>query len=76
MIRCIVLNEKNIASVVFPGDLVQKQKIRRGVENFISMIVKTRSVNIHTAEDLDAFSLAGHRNKGLAAFAGPRAIKR
>lgn len=75
MIRCVILDEDNSVGIIDPCDLLEKVEVGFGIKDGVSMIGETRRVEFHTAEDLDALALPGHRYLGLASPPGPGAVE-
>lgn len=62
MIRCIILNIKNMLTMVLFGNLFQKNKISFRVKNFIAMIIKFCVFYIDTPKYFNRISLPCYWN--------------
>jgi len=60
MIRCIILNIKNMLIMILSGNLFQKIQISFSVKNFVTMIIKFCTFYINTSKNFNRLSLSGY----------------
>ena len=76
VIRGVVLNEEDAAGIIMTSEAFKKIQIGLGVENGSPMVEEAGGINVQSAENLDAVSLAGDGNERLVAAPGPSGVKR
>ena len=75
MVGSIIVNVVNRLRVITVSQLVQEVQIVLGIENIVSMIVKSGLEEFNGAEHFDTLALTGDRDQGLATSTGPGRVQ-